>query len=66
MVGKIAISDRQEEFVDFGDDKDYANENNQEIVYVTYRLGFESILDYPNKFVGPNKCGECHPAQYAT
>ncbi len=64
LVGKIAISDREEEFVEFGGGKDYADKNNREIVSVTYRLGFESILDYPNKFVGPQKCGECHPAQY--
>ena len=31
---------------------------------MTYRLGMESILDLPNKFVGAKKCGECHPAQY--
>ncbi len=65
LVGKISLSDRQEEFIDFGGGPDYAKKINQEIVSVTYRLGFESILDYPNKFVGPQKCGECHPAQYA-
>lgn len=26
----------------------------------------ESIPDFPNKFVGPEKCGQCHPAQYET
>ncbi|WP_394908386.1 cytochrome c3 family protein [uncultured Helicobacter sp.] len=65
LVGDLAISDRQEEFVEFSGGPDYAKKVNQEIVSVTYRLGFESILDYPNKFVGPKKCGECHPAQYA-
>ena len=29
-----------------------------------YRLGQRSILDFPNKFVGPEKCGECHAIQY--
>ncbi|EGT3625240.1 cytochrome C [Morganella morganii] len=29
-----------------------------------YRLGAKSILDFPNKFVGPEKCGECHGPQY--
>nr|WP_261799410.1 cytochrome c family protein [Campylobacter jejuni] len=23
-----------------------------------------NLLDFPNKFVDPKKCGECHPAQY--
>ena len=31
---------------------------------VTYRLPYESFLDLPNNFVGPKKCGECHPSQY--
>ena len=29
-----------------------------------YRLAAKSILDYPNKFVGPERCGECHAIQY--
>ncbi|MGL4711160.1 MAG: dissimilatory sulfite reductase SirA [Shewanella sp.] len=29
-----------------------------------YRLGAKSILDFPNKFVGPEKCGECHAPEY--
>ena len=29
-----------------------------------YRLGQRSVLDFPNKFVGPEKCGECHAIQY--
>jgi len=63
MVGKYHISDRDEEFVEEGGGKDYAKQNNRQ-VSMTYRLGMESILDLPNKFVGPKKCGECHPAQY--
>jgi hypothetical protein len=63
MIGKYHISDRDEEFVEEGGGKDYAKENNRQ-VSMTYRLGMESILDLPNKFVGPKKCGECHPAQY--
>ncbi len=63
MVGKYQISDREEEFVEFGGGKDYAKQNNQQ-VSMTYRLGAESILDLPNNFVGAKKCGECHPAQY--
>ena len=63
MIGKYHISDRDEEFVEEGGGKDYAKQNNRQ-VSMTYRLGMESILDLPNKFVGPKKCGECHPAQY--
>jgi hypothetical protein len=63
LVGKYQISDREEEFVEFGGGKAYAEQNNRHAA-VTYRLGQESILDLPNKFVGSKKCGECHPAQY--
>jgi len=63
LVGKYQVSDREEEFVDFGGGKEYAKQNNQQVA-ITYRLGMESILDLPNNFVGAKKCGECHPAQY--
>jgi hypothetical protein len=63
VVGKYQISDREEEFVEFGGGKDYAKKVNMQTA-MTYRLGMESILDLPNKFVGAKKCGECHPAQY--
>jgi len=54
----------KEEFVDFGGGKEYAKENDNQQVAMTYRLGMESILDLPNNYVGAKKCGECHPAQY--
>ena len=63
LDGKYQISDREEEFVEFGGGKDYAKKVNMQTA-MTYRLGMESILDLPNKFVGAKKCGECHPAQY--
>jgi len=63
IVGKYQISDREEEFVEFGGGKDYQAENARKSA-ITYRLGMESILDLPNNFVGSAKCGECHPAQY--
>jgi len=63
MVGKYHISDRDEEFVEEGGGKDFSKQNNRQ-VSMTYRLGTESILDLPNRFVGAKKCGECHPAQY--
>ena len=63
IVGKYQISDREEEFVEFGGGKEFEAQNNRQAA-ITYRLGMESILDLPNKFVGAKKCGECHPAQY--
>nr|WP_106380123.1 cytochrome c3 family protein [Campylobacter geochelonis] len=65
LIGKYTMSDRMEEFVEMNHGPEYAKKMGQDHVAVTYRLGMESILDYPNKFVGPKKCGECHPAQYA-
>lgn len=64
LVGKYTISDRMEEFVEINSGPKYAKKVGLEHAAVTYRLGMESILDFPNKFVGPKKCGECHPAQY--
>ena len=29
-----------------------------------YRLAAKSVLDFPNRFVGPERCGECHAIQY--
>lgn len=63
VVGKFTMSDRQEEWVDFGGGNRYAQLTGRKTA-VTYRLPYESFLDLPNKFVGPKKCGECHPAQY--
>ncbi|WP_169763534.1 cytochrome c3 family protein [Campylobacter mucosalis] len=63
LIGKYEISDRDEEFVDFGGGKKYAEKVGRPTA-VTYRLAYESFLDFPNKFVGEKKCGECHPAQY--
>lgn len=64
LVGKYTISDRMEEFVEINSGPKYAKKMGLDHAAVTYRLGWDSILDYPNKFVGPKKCGECHPAQY--
>lgn len=64
LVGKYKISDRMEEFVEFNRGPVLSKKFNQNMTAVTYRLGMESVLDFPNKFVGPKKCGECHPAQY--
>lgn len=66
MVGKLTESNRQEEFININNGPKAAKELGLEHASVTYRLFSESILDYPNKFVGAKKCGECHPAQYAS
>ncbi|PHI30435.1 multiheme c-type cytochrome [Budvicia aquatica] len=63
LIGKYSISNREEEFVEFGGGKQYAEKHGRPTA-MTYRLGAESFLDFPNKYVGPAKCGECHPAQY--
>lgn len=63
LVGKYTLSDREEEFVEFGGGKAYAEKTGRTAA-VTYRLPAESILDLPNRFVGSKKCGECHPMQY--
>lgn len=63
VVGKFHDSDRAEEWVNFGGGKAYFDDTGRK-ASVTYRLPYESFLDLPNKYVGPKKCGECHPAQY--
>ncbi|WP_410100230.1 multiheme c-type cytochrome, partial [Sutterella wadsworthensis] len=63
VVGKFTMSDREEEWVDFGGGDKY-REDTGRTTAVTYRLPYESFLDLPNNFVGPKKCGECHPSQY--
>ena len=64
LVGQYHLSDRLEEFSSINGGPAVAKRNNVEYTAVTYRLGYETTLDYPNKFVGPEKCAECHPAQY--
>lgn len=64
VVGKFTESTRTSEWVNFGNGDRYAELHNGRPTAVTYRLPYESFLDLPNKFVGPEKCGECHPSQY--
>jgi hypothetical protein len=63
LVGKYTLSDREEEFVEFGGGKDYQVTYGRDAA-ITYRLPALSILDLPAPFVGSKKCGECHPMQY--
>ncbi|MBV7316967.1 cytochrome c3 family protein [Shewanella sp. NIFS-20-20] len=63
LLGTYKISDRGEEYLDQGNSQKYSKHHGRPMA-IQYRLGEKSILDYPNKFVGPEKCGECHAAQY--
>ncbi len=69
LIGTYKISDRGEEYLEQGSSLAYSKHSNalhgeERPMAIQYRLGEKSILDYPNKFVGPEKCGECHAAQY--
>lgn len=64
LIGEVKLSDRKEEFMEISGGPLFAKDNGLQHTAVTYRLPYESFLDLPNKFVGPKKCGECHPAQY--
>ncbi|MGZ0787856.1 multiheme c-type cytochrome, partial [Pseudomonas saponiphila] len=65
LKGTYKVSDRGEEYLHGGDSQKYSQhqEGNRPMA-LQYRLGAKSILDFPNKFVGPEKCGECHGPQY--
>jgi hypothetical protein len=63
LVGKFHVSDRGEEYLDTGGSPKYSKRVGRPTA-VQYRLGAKSILDFPNKFVGPEKCAECHAVQY--
>ncbi|WP_028115308.1 cytochrome c [Ferrimonas senticii] len=63
IVGKPHVSDRGEEYLHTGNSEEWSSKEGQ-ISAVQYRLGAKSILDFPNKFIGPEKCGECHAVQY--
>lgn len=65
-MGKFTHSDRTENWVLNQNGAKFAAERDLKQASITYRLPYESFLDFPNKFVGPKKCGECHPAQYAS
>ncbi|TKB50149.1 cytochrome c3 family protein [Ferrimonas aestuarii] len=63
IVGKPHISDRGEEYLHTGNSEDYSEKIGKPMA-VQYRLGAKSTLEFPNKFVGPERCGECHALQY--
>lgn len=63
LLGTYIISDRGSEYLHTGNSHKYSERKGRPMA-VQYRLAEKSILDFPNKFVGPEKCGECHAAQY--
>ncbi|ABV35095.1 cytochrome c, putative [Shewanella sediminis HAW-EB3] len=63
LIGEYHISDRGEEYFDTGNSPKYSERVGRPSA-VQYRLGAKSTLDFPNNFVGPEKCGECHAVQY--
>ncbi|RXJ69125.1 cytochrome C [Halarcobacter ebronensis] len=65
VVGKLNVVDRGEEFVEGGHGNDFQKYSKRKGVTSTmYRLPATDPLVFPNKFIGPDKCGECHAAQY--
>ena len=65
MIGTPVISTRGSEYLGEGNAQKYsAHQDGNRPMASQYRLGQRSILDFPNKFVGPEKCGECHAIQY--
>lgn len=65
VIGTPVISTRGSEYLGEGNAQKYsAHQPGNRPMASQYRLGQRSILDFPNKFVGPEKCGECHAIQY--
>lgn len=66
IVGMYKISSRGSEFLGEGNAKGYTKTRGEGVrpQATQYRLPQTSILDFPNKFVGPEKCGQCHAIQY--
>ncbi|CAD7289252.1 cytochrome c3 family protein [Campylobacter suis] len=66
--GKIKVVDRGHEWLEEGHGKDLSKVSKREAgtgySSMMYRIPAGSSLMFPNKFVGSEKCGECHPAQY--
>lgn len=55
LVGKFTHSDRTENWVLNQNGAKFAAEHDLKQASITYRLPYESFLDFPNKFVGPKK-----------
>ena len=67
-VGKIVVVDRGKEWLAEGNGKQMSKlsqrEGGQGYSSMMYRIARTSSIAFPNKYIGPEKCGECHPAQY--
>lgn len=67
-VGKMGVGDRGKEWLGEGHGYDFSSQSKREggkgLSSMMYRVAEGSVLKFPNKFIGPNKCGECHPAQW--
>lgn len=64
IKGMYKISTRGSEFLGEGNAQKYSALAGGRPKASQYRLAAKSILDYPNRFVGPERCGECHAIQY--
>jgi len=65
VVGKLKIADRGEEWVAAGNGNEFKKYSKRKgLTSTMYRLARKDTLTYPNKFIGPKKCGECHAVQY--
>ena len=58
------MATRGSEFLGEGNAQKYTKAAGAKPSASQYRLAAKPILDYPNKFVGPERCGECHAVQY--
>ena len=64
IKGVYKVSTRGSEFLGEGNAQKYTKAAGAKPSASQYRLAAKSILDYPNKFVGPERCGECHAVRY--
>ncbi|MGP1580308.1 MAG: cytochrome C [Wolinella sp.] len=67
-VGKLVVHDRGLEWLAEGHGYDFSKaskrDGGQGYSSMMYRIPAASSLHFPNKFIGSEKCGECHPTQY--
>lgn len=65
VVGKLVTGDRGHEMLHAGNGNEFQKYSKRKgLTSTMYRLPAQDTLIFPNKFIGPKKCGECHAAQY--
>lgn len=65
VVGKLKVKDRGYEYAHLGHGDEFEKYSKRKGVTSTmYRLAETDALVFPNKFIGAQKCGECHAQQY--